>query len=91
MSEGQWVTPREFDAVNRRIDSLDGKVGDIHSDVKLLLAARNQEIGAHSERKELLEATRDKGARRIGWGALVAAALGAFWWIPDAIAKLHNG
>lgn len=75
-----WVSQHEF-------SRLEGTVNEIHGDVKLLLAARNQEIGAHSERREILDATRDRGARKLGWGAIVVAVLSSLGWVQDAIAR----
>jgi len=90
--DGQWVTAREFTLVNRRIDSIEGKVDDVARDVKALLAAHNRDEGASLERTLVLGAQRDKGARKIAWASLAAAVVGGFWWVSDAIAKLgHHG
>lgn len=89
-SSGQWVTPREFDLVNGRIDSLETKVDDVAKDVKVLVAAHNRDEGASLERTLVLGAQRDKGARKIAWASLLAAVLGAFWWVSDAVAKLTH-
>lgn len=76
-----WVTQREF-------SRLEGTVNEIHGDVKQLLASRNQDLGAFHERKELLEATRDKGARKLAWGGIVVAAVSGLAWAQDALTKL---
>jgi hypothetical protein len=78
-----WVSQREF-------DRLEGTVNEVHKDVKTLLAAYNRDQGADAERRELLEATRDKGARKLAWGGIVMGAIGGLWWVQDAIAKLGH-
>jgi hypothetical protein len=88
--QGQWVSTREFDQVNLRIDSVERKVDTIGSDVKALLIAHALEEGAASERTLVLDAQRDRGARRIAWSAAVASILGAFWWVSDAVAKFSG-
>lgn len=78
-----WVSQREF-------DRLEETVNEIHTDVKLLLAAHNQDVGANEERRELLDATRDQGARRLAWGALAASSVGGLWWVADALARITH-
>ena len=92
LTEGQWVSPREFDQVNRRIGSIETSLQHVADDVKSLLAAHNRDEGADEARKEVLNAQRDGGARKLAWGALGASALGSLWWIQDAVAKItHHG
>lgn len=82
---GSFVTHREF-------GRLEGKVDDIGTDVKLLLAAYNRDEGANEERRDLLEATRDRGARKLAWSGVTMGVVGSLWWVQDAIAKLtHHG
>lgn len=83
VSNGGYVTYREF---NR----LEGTVNEISDDVKALLAVYNREEGANEERRQLLDATKDRGARRISWAAMGVGVLGSLWWAPHAVASLFH-
>lgn len=90
LPEGQWVTPREFEQVNKRIDSVERKVDIVGTDVKALLLAHSRDEGAMEERALVLDAQRDKGARKIAWASMAAAVVGAGWWISDAINRISH-
>lgn len=74
--EGQWVTPREFDQLNRRMDGFEKTQSDMARDVKSLLAAHNLDEGRALGAAIASTSQRDKGARRVALTSVVAS-LGA--------------
>lgn len=78
-----YVTQREFARLERTVN-------ETSRDVKTLLAAHYAEQGAEEERHMLIEATRDKGARKIAWVSLTATFMGSLYWVSTALAKLVN-
>ena len=90
MEGGQWVTPREFDQLNRRMDGFEAAQSEMGKDVKALLAFHNREQGAENERKELLDATHDRGARKLAWSSVAIALLSGLYWVSDAVTKFMH-
>lgn len=90
LSDGQWVTPREFALMSQRMDGFERTLGDVAKDVKALLAAHNREEGAWTATAISSADHKDKGARRMALAGIVGTAGGAFWWIPSAIARLTH-
>lgn len=76
--EGQWVTPREFDQLNRRMDTFEAAQSSMARDIKMLVAAHNLDEGRSLGAAIATNAQRDRGARRIALASLLASAAMAF-------------
>lgn len=77
---GSLVSRAELKA---HLDPMRSDINEIKQDVKTLIIAQ---VGAQA----INTAQKDMGARRLGWGALVASGIGGLWWIQDAVAKLAH-
>lgn len=75
---GSLVSRAELKA---HLDPMRSDINEIKQDVKTLIIAQ---VGAQA----INTAQKDMGARRLGWGALIASAIGGLWWIQDAVAKI---
>lgn len=76
--EGQWVTPREFDQLNRRMDSFEAAQSSMAKDIKMLVAAHNLDEGRTLGAAIATSTQRDRGARRLAVASFAASAAMAF-------------
>ena len=85
--EGQWVTPREFDQLTRRMDTFEQAQSEMARDVKTLLAAHSLDEGRALGAAIATTAQRDTGARRI---AIVSALASGVMAITALFGHPHH-